>query len=305
MLSKMIDIIITSYNEPKATLRAANSFLKQKTKQKLRVIVVDPFEDVGRFLKSKIKDKRFIFFHDPGEGKGYALNLLFQEYASSDKKDLFILTDGDVFVSDNSIEEISRAFNDENIGCITGKPVSVDSRKTKYGYWSQLLFAGIDKVRKRLSKEKKFFECSGYLFAIRKNVILDFPIETSEDSIIPYLFWKKGYKIAYVEKAEVYVKNPSNFKDWFNQKIRNIKAHENLNKVAPDMPRTKSFINEIKEGFFFALFYPRTVKEIFWTIQLYFARLYIYFKAISELKKKNNYSDGWRETEISSTKPLD
>ena len=230
---------------------------------------------------------------------------MFQEYASQSSEDLFILTDGDVYVSNNSIKEIVDAFKDKEIGCITGKPVSVNSRDNKYGYWSHLLFAGIDNARKKLFNKKKFFECSGYLFAIRKNVILDFPLETSEDSIIPYLFWKKGYKIKYLKKAEVFVKNPENFKDWINQKIRNIKAHENLNKIVPDMPRTKSFLNEIKFGWYFLFMFPNSLKEFWWTIELYLARLYLYFRAFSELKNKKHYNDGWRETEINSTKPLD
>ena len=39
----MIDVIITSYNEPKATLRAVNVFLKQKQVKDFRITVVDPF----------------------------------------------------------------------------------------------------------------------------------------------------------------------------------------------------------------------------------------------------------------------
>jgi cellulose synthase/poly-beta-1,6-N-acetylglucosamine synthase-like glycosyltransferase len=301
----MIDIIITSYNEPKATLRAVNAFLKQKIKGKFRITVVDPFLEVGDFLKKHVKSKNFVFYPDPGEGKSYALNLLFQEYASNSKNDLFILTDGDVHVSENSVKEILKAFKDKKVGCVTGKPVSVDSKNTKYGFWSRLLFDGIDNVRRKISKEKKFFECSGYLFAIRKDVILDFPLEASEDSIIPYLFWKKGYKIAYVPKAEVYVKNPSNFRDWVNQKVRNIKGHENLNKIAPNMPRTKSLFNEIKEGTLFALAYPKNLKEFWWTKQLFLARIYVYLKAFTEIRKTKSYADGWRGTEIKSTKPLD
>ena len=301
----MIDIIITSYNEPKSTLRAVNSFLKQDITEDFRITVVDPFPEVGKFLEKNIKSKNFVFYPDPGEGKSYALNLLFQEYASGNKEDIFILTDGDVYVSTGAVKSILNAFKNPEIGCITGKPVSIDDRNTKYGYWSHLLFSGIDRVRKRLSDQKKFLECSGYLFAIRKSVILDFPLETSEDSIIPYLFWKKGFKISYVPEAEVYVKNPANWKDWINQKARNVKAHENLNKIAPDMPRTKSFWNEIKEGALFALMFPRTLKEFWWTIQLYFARLYLYFRAFKEMRKRKSYADGWRETEIESTKPLD
>jgi cellulose synthase/poly-beta-1,6-N-acetylglucosamine synthase-like glycosyltransferase len=300
----MIHVIITSFNEPKATVRAVNAFLRQKTKRKFKIIVVDPYPEVGKYLKKHIKSNKVEFFLDPGEGKGYALNILFEERFSKNKNDVFILSDGDVYVSENALEEIMKKLDEKKIGCVTGKPVSVNSKRGMYGYWSHVLFGGIDRVRKRLSKEGKFFECSGYLFAIRKGVITDFPLETSEDSIIPYLFWKKGYKISYADKAEVYVKNPGNWKDWINQKIRNIKAHENLNKIAPDMPRTKSFFNEIKEGALFAILQPRSLKELWWTIRLYFARLYLYLKAFKELKKRA-YKDGWREIGIESTKPLD
>lgn len=301
----MIHIIIASYKEPKSTLRAVNALLNQKIKEDFKIIVVDPFPETKDFLEKNLKTKKIEFYLDPGEGKSYALNLLFQEYGSSNKNDIFILTDGDVYVSENAVQEILNCFKDDSIGCVTGKPIPLDLGKNKYEYWSNVAFAGIHKTRKRLSKNKDFFECSGYLFAIRKGIIFDFPIETSEDSIIPYLFWKKGYKIAYADKAEVYVKNPDNWKDWLNQKIRNIKGHENLNKIAPNMPRTKSFWNEIKEGALFAIRQPCNLQELIWVLQFYPARLYLYIKAFAELKKKKAYKDGWRETEIKSTMPLD
>lgn len=301
----MINIIITSYNEPKATLNAVNSFLKQKIKQKFRIIVCDPFPEVGEFLKKNIKTKNLEFFLDPGEGKSYALNLLFEKVRSSDKEDIIILTDGDVFVGENSVNEILKSFKNQSVGCMTGKPVSVDSRKKKYGYWSKLLYAGVDFVRKDLSKDKKFFQCSGYLFAIRNGIINEIPLDVPEDCIIPYLVWKKGYEVIYTPRAEVFVKYPDNWKDWINQRIRTIKAHENLDKLYPDMPRTKSLLNEIQKGALFSLRFPKNIRELYWTFQLFFARLYIYLKAFKEIKKKEVFSDGWRETEISSTKPLD
>jgi cellulose synthase/poly-beta-1,6-N-acetylglucosamine synthase-like glycosyltransferase len=302
----MIDVIITSYNEPKATLHAVKIFLQQYTKKDMRVTVVDPFPEVGTFLHAHIKDPRFVFYPDPGEGKSYALNLLFQEYGSTNKEDLFILTDGDVHVSANTVREILAAFKDSKVGCVTGKPVSLDGRETKYGFWAHVAFAGIHRVRDHLSRSGTFLECSGYLFAIRKNVILDFPLETSEDSIIPYLFWKKGYGVRYVPEAEVYVKNPSTWKDWLAQKVRNVKAHENLQQLAPDMPRTKTLWHELKHGGLYALTLPRNPQEFLWLLQLYPARLYLYIKAFTELRAKKRYGDGWRgEATTESTKTLD
>lgn len=300
----MITVIVTSYNEPRSTLRAVKTLLQQRIKKDYKIIVVDPFPEVETLLNKELADKNVEFFLDPGEGKGYALNLLFQERSTGNPEDIFVLTDGDVYVSKDAINELIKPFEDKTLGCTTGRPVPTDSTGTKYEYWSEIAFKRIHQVRKRLSRQKKFFECSGYLFAIRDGVLLEFPTNTSEDSIIPFLFWKKGYRIAYAEKAEVYVKNPNNWNDWFNQKVRNIKAHENLDKLAPDMPRTKSFFNEVKEGALFAILQPRNLKQLWWVLQFYFARLYIYLAAFKQLKKKT-YNDGWRETEIKSTKPLD
>jgi len=295
----MLHIIITSYKEPESTVKAVNAFLKQKIKEKYKIIVVDPFPEVEKVLKKKFKKEfrsgKIEFFLDPGEGKSYALNLVLEKIYSQNSNDIIILTDGDVYVSKNSVSAILEAFKDKEIGCVTGKPVSLNSRDNMFGYWSHLLFAGIDRVRRRLSKEGKFFECSGYLFAIRNGVLKGFPLEASEDSIIPFLFWKKNYKIKYLPEAEVYVKNPENWHSWKKQKIRNIKGHENLNKLVKEMPRTKSFWNEIKEGTFFALKYPKNTKEFFYTLALFIARFYIYIKAFYELHfKKKGYYDGWR-----------
>jgi len=306
----MINIIITSYSEPNATSKAIDCFLNQNIKQEFKITIIDPFSETETFLKKKYKkefDKNKIgFFLDPGEGKSYALNVFLERIYSQNKNDIIVLTDGDVYVSQNSVNEILKAFEDEKVGCVTGKPVLLNPREKLWGYISHVAFAGIHKTRLKLSEQEKFFECSGYLFAIRNGVLQGFPLESSEDSIIPYLFNKQKYKIKYAPGAEVYVINPQNWKDFKLQKIRNIKAHENLNKIAPDMPRTKSLTNEIKQGALFALIYPRNVREVFFTIPLFSTRLYIYLKAFYEMKfKKQKYSDGWRKQETKSTRSLD
>ncbi len=301
----MIDVIITSYKEPRATVKAMRAILENYSGKDLHLTLVDPFPETEIYIKKEIKDPRWSFFLDSGEGKAYALNLLFQEKGSSNLKDLFVLTDGDVFLEKGALKNIVSFFKDPQIGCVTGHPIPLEDRSTRYGYWAHMFMDGIDTVRRRLSEKKVFFECSGYLFAIRKGIILDFPTETSEDSIIPYLIWRKGYRIAYAPEAHVYVKNPSNWKDWVGQKVRNIKAHERLDALAPDMPRTKSLWNEIKWGSVFALSYPRNFREYIWTAESFIARLYIYSKAYLELKKGKNYNDGWRgEITTSSTSPL-
>ena len=302
----MINIIITSYKEPKATVRAVKAFLNQKNvKEKFKIIVVDPFQEVEEYLKKNVKDKRVEFFLDPGEGKNYALNMIFELFYSENKDDIFIFTDGDVYVSENAVAEIMKKFEDKKVGAVTGKPVSIDSRKEMLGYWSKVLYNGIDKVRLKLYRKGKFIQCSGYLFAVRNGVIKEIPLDVPEDAIIPYFMWKKGHKVAYADKAEVYIKYPDNWNDWVSQRVRTIKAHENISKLFPDMPRTKSFFSEIREGAFYAIRQPRNVREFLWTLQLYYARLHVYYKSFKDIRRKNIFNPAWREEDVQSTKMLD
>ena len=186
----------------------------------------------------------------------------------------------------------------------------MNKRNDILGYWSHVLFDGANKTRRDWSKKGAFFETSGYLFGIRNGVINKFPLHASEDSIIPFLFWEKGYRITYAEKAGIYVLSPQTWNDWVTQKKRNIKGHatlkENINQ-SKHHDRSKTFMNEVRKGLFFVITYPRSFKEAIWTILLLGARLYVWSLAVYEIKvKKKQYKDGWRKEEnIRSTRWAD
>lgn len=287
-------VIITSFKEPKTIGRAIESFQKQKTKRKFDLLVSAPDNETLNVVK-KYKANTF---KDPGKGKSFALNLLFKRI----KSDILILTDGDVYVNDKAVEEILNLFENPQIGCVTGRPIPVENRKTKYGYWANFLFDAVHNLREKAWQNKNFIECSGYLFAFRKNQINRIPLDVAEDTIIPYKFAEKGYMIGYASKAEVYVKNVDNFKDWVKQKIRTSKAHETINKYANihKTKRVKSFSNESK-GILQLFTYPRTPKELWWSIELAFARLYMWARVFWDTKAKSkNYGDNWER--VDSTK---
>jgi len=307
----MIYIIITSYNEPITTEKTINQILDSNIKEDYKIIVSDPFPEIKDFIQKKFKDK-VEFFLDPGEGKSTALNIIFNNIRSNNPNDIIFSTDGDVFLDKNAINEILKQFKDKKVGCVSGRPVSINSRNTMFGYLSHFLFdVGAHQISRKKNYEKnKFLECSGYLFAFRNNIINEIPIDVAEDSIIPYYFYKKGYKIGYAENAKVYVKNPTNLKDFIKQRKRTADAHTKLTKYAPDFPKVKSFKGEIIEGgikgFFEIFSYPKNLKEFFWTIAIFPIRLYIWLRLFYDLKKKKEYGDGWRENlEVKSTRHLD
>ena len=290
-----ITLLITAYKEPNISV-ALNAALNQSTKLPYEVILCAPDKEtleIGKTFQKKHKNLKLMI--DPGKGKSYALNIAFSEL----KTDILILTDGDVFISRSSIEAIMKIFENKNIACVSGQPIPQEDKTTRFGYWSHFLFESADKIRSRAFSQNAFIECSGYLFAFRKNLIDKIPLDVSEDAVIPYMLKLKGYDIGYARDAEVFVKNPTNLKDWLKQKTRTHKAHEKLNLYVDTkkIKKVKSFKTEAK-GIFWLIKYPKNIEESFWTIELVFARLYtwiIYFFETKFAKKK--YSDGWERVE--------
>jgi heptosyltransferase-2 len=296
LLKQKITFLITAFKEPNIG-KAIESALNQKTKYPYDILVSAPDKETLDIAKKYAKKHKNIkIIKDPGKGKSFALNIIFKNLDS----DILILSDGDVYVSENSVEEIVNIFNDPEIGCLTGRPMPIESRSNKYGYWANFLFEAAHKLRKNAFSTNGFIECSGYLFAFRKKMIKEIPLDVAEDSVIPYLFWEKGYRIGYAEKAEVYIKNVDNWKDWIKQKTRTSKAHETLEKYVDiqTTKRVKTFKNEAGKGFEMIFNYPNNLSEFWWTIALAFARFYMWMKVFWETKvKSRHYGDAWERAE--------
>lgn len=292
----MISIIITSYKEPGTIGKAIESFLNQKISEKYELVVSAPDKetlDVAR--KYCKKNKQIKLIKDPGKGKSYAINSILPKL----KGNIVVLSDGDVYVSNNSVNDLVKEFKDQKVGCVTGRPVSQNPRNNMLGYWSHLLVdAGAHQARLKRAKKGHFLECSAYLWAFRKDIVKSYPLDVAEDAIVPLLVWLKGYKVKYVPTALVYVKYPETLKDFIDQKVRTAKSHETMAKYLPlRAPRMKTFSNEILEGWK-ALFYPRTLKELIWTKFLFIVRFYTWILAFYQIKlKKQEFKDSWKRVE--------
>jgi len=293
----MIDVIITSFKEPRTIGKAIKSFLNQDIKERYEIWIVAPDKETLDIAKKYgKKNKKVKTFVDPGKGKSYALHQILPKL----KGRIIVLSDGDVFVKENSLKNLIGLFKDEKIGCVSGRPVSLDSKNDMFGYWSHLLCdAGAHGAREKRAKKGEFLECSGYYWAFRNNVIKKFPLDIAEDTVVPFLFREKGYKIGYAPEAEVYVKFPRALREFVEQKKRTAKGHESLGKYVniKKLPRTKSFKNELIEGYR-ALLYPRNLQEILYTFVLFPLRLYIWMLVFYHTNvKKEQYHDAWQRVE--------
>ncbi|MDD5133658.1 MAG: glycosyltransferase [Candidatus Nanoarchaeia archaeon] len=290
----MISIIITGYKEPKTIGRAIESFQKQKINGKYEIWVVAPDkETLNAAKKYKVN-----ILQDPGKGKPTALNLVMKKVK---KSDILILTDGDVYVSENSVNLLVDKIT-KKVGAVSGRPVSVNPLNKFFGYVSHLLTDIGNDLRIKLVNEGKFIVCSGYLYAIKNGIFKEMPENIlSDDAYISRFIANKGYKIDYEPKAEVYVKYPENFKDWVKQKKRSTGGYEQLKEFFSE--KTMRSFSQEATGVFDVLRYPKSIKEFIWTILLIKLRLYLWIRIFIDVRiRKLSFEKTW--VRIESTKSL-
>lgn len=288
----MLSIILTAYKEPKTIGKAIESFTDQGIKD-YELLALCPDRETADVIKRYAKkDKRIKYIKDPGKGKPTALNIAFKKAKGS----ILVLSDGDVFVSKGSVNLLLKHFKGKKIGAVTGRPVSISARGNMLGYWSHLLTDAAHKTRSE--RKCKFIDCSGYLYAIR-NIIKDIPKGSlSDDAVISHLIWKHGYKIDYEPRAEVYVKYPTTFSDWIKQKKRSAGGYNQLNRYFGKVERMRSFSREIIFGWYKAITYPKNIKEFFWTLILFIARLYLWLLIFIDINiRKEPFEKTWQRVE--------
>jgi len=288
----MITTIITAFKEPRTIKKAILHIAEQKL-PKNEIIVIAPDDTTlneAKKLKTKYKNLRFI--KDEAKGKSAALNLAVPKA----RGDILILTDGDVHADKNSINLLLDKFKDKKIGAVSGNPISTDPINTKYGLWSYVLTNVANERRKRAFKQGKRFFCSGYLFAIKKSLFPHLPEDLlSEDGFISHHVYQQGFKIAYNEKARVYVKFPSNFRDWINQKRRGIGGYNQIKSMLGIEMR--SFKQE-SLGFVEFFKYASNIKELIWIINLFLARIYVWILIYRDINfRKKTREELWHRVE--------
>lgn len=313
----MVSVIITSFKEPKTIRKCISSIADRKYSSipsPFEIIQVSP-DDItlkeGRKEANKLKltKKQYIQVKDPRKGKPYALRMALEKAKGS----IIILTDGDVYFEKGSVNELLKPFENENVGGVSGRPVSQDSKINCFGYWGHLLSDSADHRRKNtmeliMGKEyyissDTFFPMSGYIMAV-KNMHIPIPSNVlSDDAYISYYIRNKNMDIAYAPKAISYVKYPTSIKDYYKQKVRSIGGFKQLKKMGifKRDKQSRSFFIELRYTFF-VLKYAKNIQEFYWSLLLFPVRLMTWIKILWErdILKKDMPKTGWER--IESTK---
>lgn len=329
----MLSYLLTTREEPATVGRAIEAIIHQKFTPPLsppyegrvrrglewELLVCAPDEptlQAAQNTAAQYPSHPISIIKDPGIGKPSALNMLFQQA----RGDILILTDGDVWLDEFATEKLLSAFellptrNDPlptKIGLVSGHPIPTNPRKTLLGFWAHVLTSSADYKRKKLFSLGKYLDASGYLLAIKKEVIskyrnieiLNSILPESilvDDSYLSHLAHQHGYAVAYAPDAIVNVKFPTTFSDWLKQKIRSTGGYLQIHSFFPSHAQMRHFSQEALE-FFIPLKFIQSPKEFLWLLLLYVARLYLWLRIVIFYKLlRKSYLSGWPR--IESTK---
>jgi cellulose synthase/poly-beta-1,6-N-acetylglucosamine synthase-like glycosyltransferase len=180
---------------------------------------------------------------------------------------------------------------------VCGRAKAVDNKNIMLGFWAHLLNDVANERRIELANQGKFIFCSGYLFAIRKEIAqkIIIPEDVLDDAYISIAVWNMDYKIAYAPSAAVLIRNPSTLKDWILQKRRNASGHKRLNSIAGEA-QMKSFSGE-SSGILKVLRYPIGLRQTLYTFMLIPMRLWIWILAFWDSKTKKTSKELWKRVE--------
>lgn len=290
----MISIVITAFKEPRTIGKAIEQVLKNKINQDFELIISAPDKETLEVAREYLRrDARIKLLQDKGKGKPAALNLIMEKA----KGDILVLTDGDVYMNENAIQPLLDKLKDKTVGAVSGHPIPTNPKSEKYGFWAHLLTEMVHIWRKKA----KFISCSGYLYAIRKKLLEKLPEDTlSDDAYNSHIIKNKGYRIDYSENSLVNVKYPDNFSDWIKQKKRSAGGYNQIKYFFKEKNIDRSLTKE-SAGIFQVLAYPKSLREFFWTAELVFARLYLWFLIFLDINfRKKSFDKVW--VRIESTK---
>jgi cellulose synthase/poly-beta-1,6-N-acetylglucosamine synthase-like glycosyltransferase len=289
-----LSVIITAFREAETVGQAIETILGQLPPDS-ELIVVCPDPETTAVVDAYAEQTPAVrHVADPQRGKPTALNA----GLAAANGEIVVLTDGDVLIADDALAPLLAPFTDPEVGAVTGHPISVNPRDTVLGYWSHLLTDGIHAMRRERDREGRFLLCSGYFFAFRADLIGKVPEDAlAEDAVLSHRIAAQGRRIRYAPEARVYVRYPTSYGDWLRQKVRSAGGYAQ-SYVRESAVRMRSAWLELTSGARLALTYPRSAREVLWTLLLFAARLHLWVLVLIKVRILNRPLDTlWKRVE--------
>lgn len=237
-----VTLFVAAFNEQDfVESKVANSFALNYPKNKLTCVwVTDGSNDKTNELLAKYPELK-VYFQPERKGKINAMNRG-MEFVDSE---IVIFSDGNTILSKDAVNEIVKAFNNKNVGCIAGeKRIELSSKDSAAAAGEGFYWKYESWIKQLDAITGSCVGAAGELFAIRKELFFKVPADTIlDDFIISLTIAMQGFKIDYTPNAFAIEKASANISEEMKRKVR-IAAGSMQSLV-----RLKALFNIWKHGF--------------------------------------------------------
>lgn len=237
-----VTLFVAAFNEQDfVESKIANSFALNYPKNKLTCVwVTDGSNDKTNELLAKYPEIK-VYFQPERKGKINAMNRG-MEFVDSE---IVIFSDGNTILSNDAVNEIVKAFNNKNVGCIAGeKRIELSSKDSAAAAGEGFYWKYESWIKQLDAITGSCVGAAGELFAIRKELFFKVPADTIlDDFIISLTIAMQGFKIDYTPNAFAIEKASANISEEMKRKVR-IAAGSMQSLV-----RLKALFNIWKHGF--------------------------------------------------------
>lgn len=214
-----VTLFVTAYNEESVVKeKMLNCLTLDYPQNKLKIVwVTDGSNDrTNEILKTY--QTVTVLFQPERQGKTAAINRGI-EFTTSP---IIIFTDANTMINKEAIHEIIREFMNSKVGCVAGEKRIVSKEKDGAVGGGEGIYWKYESILKALdSRLYSAVGAAGELFAIRRELFETMEEDTLlDDFILSLKIAKKGFKIAYCDKAYAIESASANMKEEEKRKVR-------------------------------------------------------------------------------------
>lgn len=217
----LVSVIVPAYNEEKVIGRCVESILASDYPYR-EIILVDDGSTDGTLRKMRRYEKMpgVVVISKPNGGKASALNAGLR-YA---RGEIILFADADGIFAPNTIRELLRGFQSEQVGAVCGNDTPVNLDRPQVHLANLQAHVGTGFVRRALAVIDCLPIVSGNIGAFRRSALdktgpfLEGFI--GEDLELTWRVHKAGYRVAFQPRALVYAEVPSTVRGLWRQRVR-------------------------------------------------------------------------------------
>jgi len=271
-------IIIPVYNRPQEIDELLQSLTKQTYIKKFEVVVVeDGSENISKeIVQTYSKDLNIQYYLKNNTGAGASRNYGMQHATGN----YFIIFDSDCIIPPNYLVEVENALTEKYTDAFGGADAAHESFTTiqkaiNYSMTSFFTTGGIRGNKKAVDK----FQPRSFNLGISKKafeITNGFSkMKIGEDIDLTFRLWDNNFETQFIEKAFVYHKRRSTFKQFFKQTFAFGNGRPFLNKKYPGTAKITYWFPTL-----FSLFLLISISLVFFGFQLFAIFFVTYFAII-------------------------